>query len=232
MSGRPTVHSLYWGNVDAGLRASQQAVFEHLDIPLRQDLREGMQHGDWMDEVLSRPGDGTVVFCDIDAVPLQAAAFDALVAAARNGALAGMAQASNHLAQPGRIYAGPMFLAVERALWRELGRPSMAPDEHHDAGQRLSMAAEAAGVPLHLRLPNACMKPMWNLAGRRVFGIGTFYGEMEFFHLFQSRKKRNIRLFREVCEDVITGRPADFGRYLITLNGKRRMPKPLRRFFD
>jgi hypothetical protein len=232
MNARPPVHSLYWGNVNAGLRAAQQAVFDHLGIPLRQELRDGVQHGDWMDEVLSRGEGDVAVFCDIDAVPLRADAFDALVAAARAGAVAGMAQSSNHLSNPGQVYAGPMFLAVRRALWQELGRPSMAPDEDHDAGQRLSVAAAAAGVPLELRLPNACLKPMWNLAGRRVFGIGTFYGEMEFFHLFQSRKTRNIRLFHAVCEDVTAGRAPDFGRYLVTLNGKRRMPKPLRRFFD
>lgn len=227
----PMVHSLYWGNVDPTILAAQAAVFDHLGIPLTQDLRDGMQHGAWMDEVLGGAGDGVVVFCDIDAVPLDRSAFDRLVAVARAGGVAGLAQASNHLANPDMIYAGPMLLAVKRSVWRDLDAPSMAPTTGHDAGQLLSIRAEENGVPVEVVMPNSCLRPMWNLSGKRVFGIATFYGEMEFFHLFQSRKKRNIRVFAEVCGDVIAGRRLDFGRYLLTLNGKRRMPKFLRRYF-
>lgn len=228
---RPVVHSLHWSNVDPAILTAQRAVFRHLRVPLNQDLRDGMGHGAWMDELLGRDGDEVVVFCDIDAVVLNAAAFDRLVAVAEAGGVAGLAQTSNHLANPDRIYAGPMFLAVKRSVWRDLGAPSMAPTKGHDAGQLLSMAAEQAGVAVEVVLPNSCLRPMWNLAGRRVFGIATFYGENDFFHLFQSRKKRNIRVFAEVCADVVAGRPIDFGRYLVTLNGKRRMPKVLRRYF-
>ncbi len=98
--------------------------------------------------------------------------------------------------------------------------------------QRMSVVTRATELDLTTRdaeflPPTRCV----NLSGKRVFGIATFYGEMEFFHLFQSRKKRNIRVFAEVCGDVIAGRRLDFGRYLLTLNGKRRMPKFLRRYF-
>lgn len=228
---RPVVHSLHWNNVDAAILQGQSQVFAHLNIPLKQDLRDGMAHGAWMDEVLAQPGDGVAVICDIDAVPLNSAAFDRLIAVAEAGGVAGLAQTSNHLANPKNIYAGPMFIAVKRSVWRALGPPSMAPTKGHDAGQLLSMAAEDAGVLVDVVLPNSCLKPMWDLAGRRVFGIATFYGENDFFHLFQSRKKRNIRLFAEICADVVAGRGFDFGRYLVTPNGKRRMPKILRRYF-
>lgn len=228
---RPVVHSLHWRNVDATMLRAQASVFDHLGIPLCQDMRDGMGHGVWMDGILGQSGEGVAVFCDIDAVPLNAEAFDRLVAAARAGGVAGLAQTSNHLAHPDHIYAGPMFLAVRRSVWRDLGAPSMAPSRAHDAGQLLSVKAEEAGVPVEVVLPNSCLRPMWNLAGRRVFGVATFYGENDFFHLFQSRKKRNIRLFAEICADVVAGRPCDFGRYLVTLNGKRRMPKFLRKYF-
>ncbi len=228
---RPQVHSLHWNNVDRAILEAQSSVFAHLGVPLKQDLRDGMAHGAWMDEMLARDGDGIAVFCDIDAVPLNAGAVDRLVAAAEEGAVAGLAQTSNHLAHSDRIYAGPMFLAVKRSVWRALGRPSMAPTPDYDAGQLLSVRAEAAGTPVEVVLPNSCLRPMWNLAGKRVFGIATFYGENEFFHLFQSRKKRNVKVFQQICGDVVAGRPFDFARYLMTLNGKRRMPKFLRKYF-
>jgi hypothetical protein len=231
MSTRPTVHSLYWQNVAPAILNAQRSAFAHLGIPLVQDLQDGMAHGAWMDDLLARAGDDLLVICDIDAVPLNAAAFDRLVAFAQDGRVAGLAQTSNHLEMPDKIYAGPMFLALRRSVWRDLGCPSMAPSKQYDAGQLLSRVAEERGVPVEVVLPNTCLKPMWNLAGRRVFGIGTFYGENDFFHLFQSRKKRNIRLFQEVCADMVAGKSHDFGRYLVTLNGKRRMPKILRRYF-
>lgn len=229
----PTVHSLCWSNIAPEIREGQARVCAHLGIPLQQHERDRLDHGTWMDQVLTQaPENALVVFCDIDAIPLRRDAVVRMVARAGEGALCGLAQSANHLGDPGHVYAGPMFMALRRRLWDEVGRPSLTADASNDPAQRLTRAAEAAGIPVETMLPTGCLKPMWNLAGRRVFGIGTFYGDNDFFHLFQARKKRNIRVFARVCDDVVAGRPLDFGSYLVTLNGKRRMPKPLRRFFD
>ncbi|MCR8726831.1 hypothetical protein [Frigidibacter sp. ROC022] len=230
-SPRPEVHSLYWANVDPRLLAAQRAVFEHLGIPLQQHLRDRMPHGVWMDEILAQEPEGIVVFCDIDAVPLRAGPFDRLVARARAGRIAGLAQSCNHLGNPRHIYAAPMFLALDRGIWRRLGSPSMAADSEHDAGQRLCIAAEARGVPVETVLPSSCLITIWPLADKRLYGIGTFYGENDFFHLYQSRKRRFLQAFLQVCEDVCADRPPDMARYLLTVRPKSRLPKPLRKYF-
>lgn len=229
---RPMVHSLCWANVDPALVAAQRAVFDHLGIPLRQHLRDRLPHGDWMDEVLAQEPEGIVVFCDIDAVPLSAAAFDRLVAGARAGGIAGLAQTCNHLGHPEHIYAAPAFVALDRRTWHALGAPSMAVTPDYDPGQWLCIAAEAQGVPVETVLPTSCLITLWPLAGKRFFGIGTFYGENDFFHLFQSRNGRYLRTFLSLCEDICADRPPDLARYLLTVRPKSRLPKVLRRYFS
>jgi len=56
--------------------------------------------------------------------------------------------------------------------------------------------------------------PVWALAHSGVFGVGTFYGENEFFHLFESRKPYSSDIFSAVASDVINKNPLNFERYL------------------
>ena len=228
---RPTAHSLYWDNVDRRFATAQARVFEHLGIPLAQDLRDGMSHGDWMDELLTGDGDDILAICDIDAIPLSATAYDTLVARAKAGEIAGLAQACNHLGHPDHIYPAPMFLVMRRSVWRDMGSPSMAPTPEWDAGQAMVVEAEARGIATHALMPNSCVKSVWPLAGKRIYGIGTFYGENDFFHLYMSRKNRYLSLFEAVCDDVCNDREVDLPGYMRLVYPKSKMPKFLRKYF-
>lgn len=232
-----TVHtlSMHWNNIDPAIIDGQRRVFESQGLALRQVNADGVRHGPWMNAVLNElgPGDTALIF-DIDAFPLHRAIVERALAVADAGGIFGLAQTANHRPTRDQIYAGPMCLAVSIATWQALGRPDMRSNDRLDAGQALSVAAQAAGRHVELLYPTNCIAPRWPLAHRGVFGIGTFYGDNEVFHLFESREQRNLELFRAVVDDVVAGAPLRFGRYLDIAAG---MPaaapraKGLRRWF-
>lgn len=208
----PVVYSFYRGNIPASVISSQKAVFDHFDIPLRQQRNDKLTHGKWVDDIFTHGTDDIVIIADIDAFPLSRAAYEALCAIAEEGAVVGLAQVANHK-DPDRIYAGPMFMAVRRDVYERLGRPGMERTPKSDVAQLLTDHAHQHGIPVHLIPPRFAIQSKWPLAGQGVFGIGTFYGEMEFFHLFQSHKRRTVELFNAVARDTIAGR-FDFASYL------------------
>lgn len=212
MSVDPVVHSYYQRNIPQQIISGQKAVFNKFGIPLEQQQCNGISHGGWMDSIFSNCTDEIIVISDIDAFPLSREAYLRACAAAAKGAVVGLAQVANHI-DPSRVYAGPMFLAVQRSVYESLGRPGMQAGPDHDVGQLLTDRAIAKGIPIHLIWPRAAIEPKWALAGRGVFGIGTFYGEMEFFHLFQSRMKKSVKLFSQVSRNTILGNH-DFAAYI------------------
>jgi hypothetical protein len=222
------VYSLYWSNLDKDIVDLQKKVFDHLGIPLVQELRDKMPHGIWMDDVIKRASDSDIVIiADIDAFPLNYAAYEKAITSAANNEIFGLAQAANHL-QRDKIYAAPMFMAFKKKLWADLGNPSLTDSLNLDAGQSLSECAQKQGIPLRLCFPTACIKPKWPLHNRGVYGIGSFY-ENDFFHLFEARDRfgRDFSkdIFKAVADDLLNDRDLDFAKYL--QYAKR---KPLREF--
>lgn len=214
MQQTPTVYSLHWKNISPLIVKSQKAVFKHLNIPLSQQEIDRMDHGQWMTEILERSNDNDiVVFCDIDAFPLNRQAYERGLAYAHSGGVFGLAQFSNHI-PTSEIYAGPMFMAVQKNVWIRLGCPSLSATKNADVAEMLSIRARHFGVPVMFVQPVCCVKSKWALANQGIFGIGTFYGELEFFHLFEARKKSSINLFAKVADDIICSRPLDFTTYL------------------
>ena len=217
---------MHWNNVSPKVVNGQSRVFEALNIPLKQHNVDRVEHGDWMDAVLqAQPEDGIVVFCDIDAFPLTHAAYHRAVAFAQAGGLLGLAQFSNHKPTT-ELYAGPMFIAFGKKLWRELGSPSLKRSKTCDAAEALTLAAQAQNRPVELVKPTACLAPKWALKDQGVFGIGTFYGDAEYFHLFESRKPEHEALFTTVVDDVVAQRPLRFDLYLQVMQQPKTVPMP------
>jgi hypothetical protein len=216
---------MYWNNIDQAVIDGQRQVFNALGIPLRQHNADRVQHGDWMDRVVASSEDeAVIVFCDIDAFPITFAAYQKAIEHAKQGGLFGLAQFSNHKPTQ-QLYAGPMFIAFSKKLWYELKQPSLKRTKSCDAGEALSRAAFAHHKPVHLIKPTSCLEPKWALKDQGVFGIGTFYGECEFFHLFESRQPEHEIVFTEVVNDILNGRPLQFDLYLRTMRGHQK-PRP------
>lgn len=206
-------YSYYQSNVDPRLVEAQAKVFAHLGIPLVQQRDDTVDHAGWLTRVMRDDGAGDLaVVADIDAFPITLSGYERLTAAAQAGNLAGVAHVANHK-NPDHVCAGPMFMAVRRDIYRRLGSPDMARTDRSDVGQILTLKAEAAGVPVHLVWPKFAIQPRWGFGQHGVFGIGTFYGENELFHLFESRRRQSVELFMAVAGGVLAGRH-DFDRYL------------------
>ncbi|WP_198552336.1 hypothetical protein [Macromonas nakdongensis] len=213
------MHSLHWNNIPAAILNGQKAVFGALGIPLCQDNQHGTKHGAWMNDIIARSAENDiVVFCDIDAFPLNRASYEQAVEVAQAGGLFGLAQFSNHK-QSQAIYAGPMFMAFRKSLWLAAGCPDFKSSKTHDAGEAMSIACDRMGALITLIKPTACVIPKWGLKDQGLFGIGTFYGDNRFFHLFESRHPAHERLFDAVVADVAAGSPLDFSRYLAIVHG-------------
>lgn len=209
----PTVHSYYRSNIAPELVEAQARVFEHLEIPLRQWKDDSASHSDWIDRIFRDDSlDDVVMVADIDAFPLKRSGYERMVAEARAGQVTGLAQVANHK-DPNRIYAGPMFLAASRATYRSVGSPSLGRSKVADVGQALTDSAMEKGVPVALTYPKFAISPRWALGSHGIFGIGCFYGDNEFFHLFESRHAQTQRLFCAVADGVIAGRH-DWQSYL------------------
>ena len=236
----PSVYSMHWNNIADVIRLGQKEVFSHLGISLIQENADQKSHGDWMEDVLARhESKDIIVFCDIDAFPLNRQAYLDAVRYAEQGGIFGLAQFSNHK-KTQDIYAGPMFMAFRKDCWEALGKPGMSSNKQYDAAEALSVRAREQGVPLVMASPTSCLIPKWPLADKGLFGIGTFYGDCEFFHLFESRKPQYEKIFSAIVADVVSDQKLNFSKYLSIvdeLNGvpvperKRNwIPKPLRRF--
>lgn len=190
MPALSTTYTVYQSNVDTDIVAAQATVFAHLGIPLVQELDDRTNHATWLTKIMRDDSLGELAgVADIDAFPLSLAGYERLNGLARAGNVSGLAQVAYHK-DPDHIYAGPMFL---------------------------SLRAEEDGVPLALIYPKFCIAPRWSLAQYGVLGIGTFYGENEFFHLFDLRRQQSKDLFLSVAECVLRGRD-NFDRFLTILD--------------
>jgi len=211
---QPVAHALHWDNISTLVLDRQKAVFASLGLPLQQDHVHKMRHGIWMNQRIAEcSSEDIVVFCDVDAFPLRREGWEQAMEVASQNAIFGLAQFSNHRPTT-EIYAGPMFLAFRKSVWEALGRPDMRSSAEHDAGEALSLEARKRGVGLHLMKPTACVIPKYALGREGIFGIGTFYGDNDFFHLFESRDAAHEKILAAVADDVSAHRPLDFANYL------------------
>jgi hypothetical protein len=205
---------MHWDNIPGVILQKQREVFAALGIPLQQHAAHRVAHGTWMNGVVEgMASDDIVIFCDIDAFPLKRAAYDMAVAHAEQGAIFGLSQFSNHK-KTTHTYAGPMFMAFRKSVWERLGRPDLKSSSAFDAAEGMSALAREQGVPLVLHKPTSTLISKFALGNEGVFGIGTFYGDNDFFHLFESREPAYEQLLVAVADDAIAQRPLQFARYL------------------
>ena len=205
---------MHRGNIPRVILQKQREVFAALDVPLQQESAHRIPHGTWMNSVVERmASDDIVIFCDIDAFPLKRSAYDLAVAHAEQGAVFGLSQFSNHK-KTTETYAGPMFMAFRKSVWERLGSPDLKSSSAFDAAEGLSALAREQGVPLVLHKPTSTLISKFALGNEGVFGIGTFYGDNDFFHLFESREPAYEQLLVAVADDAIAQRPLPFARYL------------------
>ena len=181
------IFSLYWDNVPAEVVQAQSAACKALGLPVTQHRIDRMDHGEWIDWVMTRMEFVNVfLFLDIDCIPLDATRVQANFERAAEGVLIGAEGAANHL-DPRRSYAGAWYVYVNRIAWARMGRPSAKATAYSDVCQLWTDTWRSRQAPVVLIPPTHCQVPKWDLPGRKLaYGIGTTYGQ-DCFHLFEAR---------------------------------------------
>jgi hypothetical protein len=172
--------------------------------------------------------DDVALLTDIDCFPLNREIVARAFAAARDGAIFGCAQSTNHI-DPDRLFVAPMFMAISRKTWEALGRPSFKPDAQNDVAKRLNDIARARGVAIEMLYPWGAIVPKWRLGDVGLYGLGTFY-RGGVFHLFESRWTPFAFLLFDVAEMVLADRPIDYSALLTKALNTRGSQKWARRF--
>lgn len=106
----------------------------------------------------------------------------------------------------------PSLVEWQRKVFEHLDIP-LIQCKDADIAQIPTNEAHKRGIEIDHIYPKFAVQSKWPLSNIGVFGIGTFYGDMEFFHLFESRKKQAIEFFNAVARDTVVGK-FDFKEYL------------------
>lgn len=205
-----SLNSLYWPGSDPRLVESHKAVTKHFGLSVNY-TEEKVNHGSWMTSVLESSSADIVGFFDIDCVPIKKnSVFDLIRFAAKNKSIAGMAQASNHIAPMTHVYVAPCAIFIYKPLYDALGKPSLEENKKSDVAEYLSYVAEQSGVRMRALYPTRFEKEpdegVWRLNNYGYFGVGTVFGDDQFYHLYQSRMENNIELFKQRCDEIIAGK--------------------------
>ncbi len=198
------IFSLHWDNIDPQIVAAQKAVFDYLQLPIAQHRIDGINHGEWIDWVMTRNDHVDVfLFIDIDCIPLSKARVDESFKKVAGGLLLG-AEGSPNGIKPLRSYAGAWYVYINRKVWNALSRPSAKPTPHVDVCQLWTDSWQTHGFQVELIQPTVVIEPKWDLPGRpKGYGIGTTYSD-HCFHLFEARLAANQKLFLERCKQAIS----------------------------
>jgi hypothetical protein len=152
---------------------------------------------------------------DSDCLPLKREAIDEAIQYCANGYMVGNAQVTNCIRAKHDLFCAPSFLVISRPYYERIGKPSAANNRRSDVAQELTRAAVDAELRLKMNFPTSFQSVpaggIWRLSGYGYYGIGTIFDE-KIYHLFQTRFKQNVELFKDTAECVLRGDLASINR--------------------
>lgn len=205
---RVDFYSLHWDNVNQDMLDAHKRVMLHFDIPMNYHNLNGVNHGNWMQQVINTSTSDVIVIMEPDCIPLDQSYADYIRYAHRHKTFVGIAQVSNHIPPKSHIYAAPGFYAISKKAYNRLGRPSFTETYRSDTAEEISYLAEEMGIKYRALMPTyfekASSDGYWSLSNLGYYGIGTVF-DNSMYHLYQSRMAENIELFVKRCDEVIAG---------------------------
>ena len=213
---KPIILSPYMANVNPAVKEAQFRVMNKLctEIPFVQVLTT-KSHGETLTNLAQscmQKGYDTVMFMDIDAIPLSTSAIEFTLNKAHRGHLTGNIQRSNHIQNNQHLFVAPSFMAMSLNYWTWAGQPRFSETHRGDVGEEVTYAWEAKGWPMQTYMtmryeapPAEC--PSWALAdGMPHYGLGTTFGlsslEMS-YHAFQIRMGGMVERFLTKCDSIL-----------------------------
>lgn len=201
--------SLYWSNISPKIVTNQKKVFGKFGFSVEHFNLDGVRHATFINSQLSDADQQTtILFVDIDCVPLNKRIVESAFEHAESGALFGVAQVSNHL-DPRHRFAAPCFLAISKLTWEALGQPGADTNQQSDVAQEFTRAAEVKGVSIVLQEPQFCLISKYRYLDSYPYGIGTFFNG-GVFHLYESRRPLYEPLFHQTIQYVLDDKPIDY----------------------
>lgn len=198
------IHSLCWSNIHSDIIQYHQKVMNHFGIEVIYH-KMNMNHGTWMNKIISESNDDIIIFCDIDCVIIKREIFDyAIQYVTDNESFIGPAQVSNHIKPAKHIFAAPSFFFISKKCYANLNKPSFEKNRKSDVAENVTYVAESMDYSFKYWYPNRYEKnkTVYKLADHGYYGTGTVY-EDSIYHLYQSRKNRHTELFKYRCKQIL-----------------------------
>ena len=168
---------------------------------------------DYGASALFEEGYDSVLFLDVDCIPLNSYALDYIFTQAEKNIIIGNAQRSMHIDNDEHMFVGSSCFCINRTNYDKFGRRSFAPDHiKADTCEYYTYDAEEQGVEVEIFMPKSYIRDpfggKWNLGmDRGSYGIGTTFenslGVEMFFHLFSSRENVYNTYFYDKCEEIL-----------------------------
>ncbi len=201
---RGAVVAFYMANISTRVVLAQRRILKAFAPPdvaiLQIETAEG--HGTAMQNFIRQTRYRTILFLDIDCIPLNRQSIGKLIKFAEGGELAGAVQRASHIRNDGHLYVGPFCMALTTTLYREIGEPTFQETSRGDVGEELTYAMEERGCPVHFLWPTSVEQPIWPLTETVLFGPGTTY-EDSFWHAFHIRERISQQRFATRCEEIL-----------------------------
>ena len=198
--------STYYDNIPQTVLDAQAAVVSRCMAPgdsFEQVLTTS--HGGELDTQMSHIDlNETVLFLDIDCIPLRRAAVGTADAVAKGGALYGLYGQCGSRGDPKLSFVIPAALALSGATYRRMGCPTFQAGPTWDVAGWVTHEARAHSVPITFEYPVGCVSQApWSYDA--FTGLGTTYGRKIplFFHQFMVRIGDNAEKFVAKCEEVL-----------------------------
>ena len=201
-----SINSLRWTNSDPAIMENHKKVYEHFGFSVAY-TEENIPHWDWINRVLST-NDDVFIFVDCDCVPLNREVIIDAITYCLNGYLVGNAQVTNCIKAKHDLFCAPSFLTISKQFYESIGKPNAKNDDKNDVAQAFTRAAVEHERRIKMYFPTSFqevpLSGIWRLSSYGYYGVGTIY-DNKIYHLYQMRHAKNIDLFVETCEYILSG---------------------------
>lgn len=194
---------------------AHKRVMDHFGVKVNYN-QASVNHGAWMDHVMSTTKADIVGFIEPDCIPLNGDVIKQSVEYVRSsGSFVGIAQVSNHINPRTHVYAAPAFFFVSKACWGSV-KTSFVETRRSDVGEEFCYKAEELKIRYRTYYPDwferEPVEGIWPLSSYGYYGVGTVFAD-SIYHLYQGRMGNNAELFDQRCRDVVSGNFSTAGFY-------------------
>jgi hypothetical protein len=223
----PCIASIFMKNIAEQTVALQQQVVKKFNksniahYPVLTEANPGYTM-DKLVDMLEKRGHDSIMFLDIDCVPVAEDALDYFFEQAYSGKVIGDAQRSNHIENDQHVFCAPHNVTFTMENYRKCGNPSFMPNYRGDVAEELTFRARESNIEVEIVMPirydappirmdweSKDLPPYWDLAdGMPKYGVGTTFGiddrEM-FWHNYQIFHPGQQERFWKKCEELLNG---------------------------